>query len=172
MDTTRPADRNPGRVEDLRLITGEGRFSDDLRLPDQALRRVRAVAACPCADRRIESRKRGRLPGVVAVLTAADMDRAGVGNVSVPPPLPGRGGRKLVVPHRPALARDRVMHVGDAVALVVAESAAAAHDAAELVAVDYDALPAVTEAEVALRPGAPKLWPEAPGNVAVDWVAR
>ena len=166
------AHRWAGRVEDLRLITGEGRFSDDLRLPDQVFA---VFVRSPHAHARIvgiEIAEARAAPGVVAVLTAADMDRAGVGNVSVPPPLTGRGGRKLVVPHRPALARDRVMHVGDAVALVIAESAAAAHDAAELVAVDYDELPAVTEAEVALRPGAPVLWPEAPGNVAVDWVAH
>ena len=83
-------------------------------------------------------------PGVVAVLTAKDMD--GVGNVGRHPPIPGRGGKKLVMPHRPALAGERVMHVGEPVAMVVAETAAAAQDAAELVAVDYEELTPVIDA--------------------------
>ena len=100
---------------------------------------------------------------------SADMDAAGIGNLSAPPPMTGRDGRGLVVPHRPALAGDRVRHVGDAVALVVAETPQAALDAAELVAVEYEELPAVTSAEAALEADAPQLWPEAPGNVAIDW---
>lgn len=158
-----------GRVEDARLITGEGRFSDDVREPGQA-------GACfvrsPHAHARIlgvDITAAQQHPGVIAVLVAADMEAAGVGNVSVPAPLVGRGGRKLVVPHRPALAGDRVMHVGQAVAVVVAETFAIAQDAADLVAVDYESLHAVIGAEAALAPGAPQLWPEAPGNVAIDW---
>src|SRR5207237_4320594 len=75
----------------------------------------------------------------------------------------------LVIPNRPALARERVMHVGEPVAMVVAESALAAQDGAELVAVDYDAQTPVTDVRDAVASGAPQLWPEAPGNIAVDW---
>jgi carbon-monoxide dehydrogenase large subunit len=74
------------------------------------------------------------------------------------------------MPPRPALAKERVLHVGQPVALVVAETAQAALDAAEQVSVDYEPLPAVTDARAALAPGAPQLWPQAPGNLALDWV--
>jgi carbon-monoxide dehydrogenase large subunit len=83
--------------------------------------------------------------------------------------VPGRGGKALVLPHRPALAGERVMHIGEPVAMVVAETFAAAQDAAELVAVEYEALTPVIEARDALRDGAPQIWPQAPGNIAVDW---
>ena len=92
-----------------------------------------------------------------------------VGSCSVHPPLVGRNGAKLIMPFRPALARDSVMHVGQPVALVVAETIAQAQDAAEQVAVDYEELPAVADARAALAADAPQLWPEAPGNVALDW---
>src|SRR5687768_4513630 len=135
-----------GRVEDFRLIRGEGRFSDDLRLPGQL---VGVFVRSPHAHARIVGVDAGtarRAPGVADVLTSEDMTAAGVGNLSAPPPMRGRGGRALAVPHRPALAGDRVLHVGDAVALVVAETPQAALDAAELVAVEYEALPSVTSA--------------------------
>jgi CO/xanthine dehydrogenase Mo-binding subunit len=94
---------------------------------------------------------------------------AGLGSIGRHPPLNGRGGKGLMMPHRPALATERVVHVGEAVAMIVAESALAAQDAAELVAVEYDALAPVTDARAALEPGAPQIWPEAPGNLAIDW---
>src|SRR3954462_6905520 len=81
----------------------------------------------------------------------------------------GRNGAKLLVPFRPALAAERVMHVGQPVALVVAESVALAQDAAETIAVDYEELDAVADVCAALAPEAPQLFAEAPGNVAIDW---
>jgi carbon-monoxide dehydrogenase large subunit len=104
---------------------------------------------------------------VVGVLTAKDLE--GVGSIGRHPPLPGRGGKPLVMPFRPALAAERVMHVGEPVAMVVAETAAAAQDAAELVNAEYEELMPVVDAREALREGAPQLWPQAPGNLAVDW---
>jgi carbon-monoxide dehydrogenase large subunit len=95
------------------------------------------------------------------------MERAGVGNVTLSVPVPNG---TLINPHRPALAGDTVRHVGDPVALVVAESEAVARDAAEQVVVDYAEREAVTDVARAAQPGAPQLWPEAPGNVAVDWL--
>ena len=86
-------------------------------------------------------------------------------------PIPGRGGKVAVSPHRPALAGDRVMHVGEPVAMVVAKTIGQAQDAAETVLVDYAALDAVTDAREAVKPGAPQLWPEAPGNIGFDWTA-
>ena len=157
------------RVEDIPLVRGEGRFSDDLTIDGQ-LAAVFVRSSHAHASIRVDTAEALAQPGVVAVLTAADMEAAGVGSVSRPPPQTGRDGRPLIVPHRPALAAGRVVHVGEPIALVVAETLAAARAAADLVAVDYDERPAVTGATTALAPGAPQIWPEAPGNLAIDWV--
>jgi carbon-monoxide dehydrogenase large subunit len=93
----------------------------------------------------------------------------GIGNISRHPPLPGRDGAKLIVTNRPALAKDRVLHIGEAVAVVVAERALAAQDASEFVTVEYEPLTPVTDARAALKDGAPQIWPETPNNLAVDW---
>lgn len=157
------------RVEDDELLRGLGRYADDVPAPNQCfgyfVRSPQAFARIRALD--VENARSAT--GVLAVLTGTDMEAAKVGNVARVPPSTGRGGKPLIVPHRPALARDRVMHVGDPVALVVAETMAAAQDAAELVSVDYEELAPVTEVRAALAPGAPQLWPEAPGNIAVDW---
>jgi carbon-monoxide dehydrogenase large subunit len=155
------------RVEDDPLVRGRGRYMADAPLPNQA---YACFVRSPHAFARIVSVDTSaalKAPGVVGVLTAKDME--GVGNLGRHPPLPGRGGKTLVLPHRPALAGERVMHIGEPVAMVVAETFAAAQDAAELVAVDYEALTPVIDARDALRDGAPQIWPQAPGNIAVDW---
>ncbi|MGA8497356.1 MAG: molybdopterin cofactor-binding domain-containing protein, partial [Xanthobacteraceae bacterium] len=155
------------RVEDNVLLRGHGRYIADAPLPNQAyayfVRSPHAYARIVSVDTAAAL----KAPGVVGVLTAKDMD--GVGNLGRHPPIPGRGGKGLVLPHRPALAGERVMHIGEPVAMVVAESAAAAQDAAELVAVEYEEMTPVTDAREALRDGAPQIWPQAPGNLAVDW---
>ena len=162
------ARRGP-RIEDDYLVRGAGRFVADAPEPGQA---YAAFARSPHACARIVAvdvaeAKGSR--GVVAVLTAADMDAAGVGNVGRHAPLLGRGGKKLIMPNRPALARDRVMHVGEPVAIVIAETALAAQDAAERVIVEYEDIKPVIDVRDAVKPDAPQLWPEAPGNIAVDW---
>src|SRR5215213_7588783 len=155
------------RDEDRRLLTGAGRFCDDEREAGEAhavfVRSPHAFAAI----RGIDASAALELPGVLAVLTAADMEKAGIGNVTLASPVPNGPG--LVVPDRPALAGDCVRHAGEAVALVVAESEAAARDGAELVAVDYEPRDPVTDVAAAVLPEAPQLWSEAPGNVALDW---
>jgi len=117
----------------------------------------------------VHARAARKAPGVVAVLTHKDLEAAGVGSTSAHPPLNGRNGTKLIVPFRPALAGERVLHAGQPVALVVAESIAQAQDAAEQVAVDYEELDAVADVRAALADGAPQLFPDASGNVALDW---
>ena len=165
-------EREPkGRVEDAALLTGRGRYLADVHLARMA---AAVFVRSPHGHARIRSisgEVARRAPGVLALLTGADADIAKLGNISRPIPQKSRDGTPLVVPHRPALTRDIVRHVGDAVALVVAETPAQAMDAAELVEVDYEPLPAVTDAREAVKPGAPQLWPEAPGNVALDFVA-
>jgi aerobic carbon-monoxide dehydrogenase large subunit len=165
---TTPA-RSETRIEDDRLLRGLGAFVDDLQTAGQAaaffVRSPRAFADV----RTIDSKAARRCPGVIAVLTAADIAAEGVGNVSRPIPMVGRGGATLKVPYRPALADGRVLHVGQPVALVVAESLDLAQQAAESVEVDYAARQAVVGVENAIAADAPQLWPEAPANIAIDW---
>ena len=128
---------------------------------------LRALAAClRAAFAAIDIDAAQAAPGVLAVLTAADM--AGRRQCLAPVRRQGADGARLRVPHRPALAGECVRHVGDPVALVVAETEAAARDAAELVEVDYDERRRRPICRAA-APGAPQIWPEAPGNIAVDW---
>ncbi|HEY2134396.1 MAG TPA: xanthine dehydrogenase family protein molybdopterin-binding subunit [Xanthobacteraceae bacterium] len=158
------------RVEDDALVRGRGRFVDDA---DQQGRAYGFFVRSPHAFARIvkiDTTEARQQRGVIAVLTADDMKAAGVGSVSAHPPLGGRGGAKLVVPVRPALAGDRVMHIGQPVVLVVADSAADAQDAGEKVMIEYEELDPVVDAAAAVEAGAPQLWPEAAGNLALDWV--
>jgi aerobic carbon-monoxide dehydrogenase large subunit len=155
------------RLEDDPLVRGLGRYAADTPLTGQTYAYfVRSPHAF--ADiRSIDTEAAKAVPGVLAVLTAADME--GVGNISQHPPLAGRGGQKLIIPHRPALAGETVRHVGEAVAIVVAETLTAAQDGAEAVVVDYEERTPVVDLREAVRDGAPQVWPEAPGNIAVDW---
>jgi len=165
-ETNRHA-RFKGRVEDEPLVRGHGRYLADAPLPNQAyayfVRSPHAFARIV----RLDVEAAAKAPGVVGVLTGKDT--ADTGSIGRHPPVPGRNGSTLVLPHRPALATERVMHIGEPVAMVVAETAAAAQDAAELVTAEYEEFTPVTDARAALRDGAPQLWPQAPGNIAVDW---
>jgi carbon-monoxide dehydrogenase large subunit len=145
------------RREDAPLLAGRGRFVDDLRVPDLGhLVLVRSPHAHARVTRLDVGRAR-KAPGVVAVVTAVDLD------TTAPMPV-NRMFRDMIVPPYPLLAGDRVYAQGAPVAAVVAESAAAACDGAALVAVGYEALPGVSSAAAALAPGAPKIFDEAPGN--------
>jgi carbon-monoxide dehydrogenase large subunit len=159
----------PPRVEDEALVTGKGRFSDDPLMPNQA---YAAFLRSPHAHARIvsvntEASKKAK--GVIAVLTAADMNEAGVTSLSRHPPIQGRGGSKLQTPHRPALAGEKVLYAGEAVAMLIAETLGQAYDAADLVVLEYEELPPVVELRDAMKPGAPQLHQDVPGNLAVDW---
>ncbi len=170
MDSSPAASRaHHPRVEDDALVRGAGHFIADRPEGNQALgwfvRSPHAFARIGAID--VAQARSVR--GVLAVLTGADMEAAGVGNVGRHPPLAGRGGKALVIPNRPALARERVMHVGEPVVMIIAETLPAAQDAAELVQVSYEELPPVIDLISATRPGAPQLWPQAPDNLAVDW---
>jgi carbon-monoxide dehydrogenase large subunit len=155
------------RVEDEPLVRGRGRYAADTPEPNQAyaffVRSPHAFARI----RSVDTAAAAAAPGVIGILTASDLE--GVGNIGRHPPVPGRNGNGLVIPFRPALAGERVMHIGEPVVMVVAETAAAAQDAAEFVSIDYEEMTPVVDARAALRAGAPQVWPQAPGNVAVDW---
>src|SRR4029079_11925374 len=142
-----------GRVEDDALLRGQGRFGDDVK-PDGTLAAyfVRSPHAFARIVR-IDVAAAKSAPGVVAALTAADVSHAPYHSISHGHPIPGRGGKTAISPHRPSLAETRVMHVGEPVAMVVAKSAAAAQDAADKVVVDYEELTPVTDAREALKQG-------------------
>lgn len=156
------------RVEDDALVRGNGRFADDPRLPNQA---YAVFVRSPHAHARIISVNADealRAKGVVGVITAADLKAMNIGSISRHPPVSGRGGAKMVMPFRPALAGDKVMHGGDPVAMVVAETAALAQDAADLVQVEYEELEAVVDLDTAMS-GKIQIHADAPGNLSVDW---
>jgi carbon-monoxide dehydrogenase large subunit len=157
------------RKEDVRFITGSGRYTDDINLPGQA---YAAVLRSPHAHAKINSIDTSAAkaaPGVLAVYTHEDVTRAKLGRIVCMAPLKNRDGSDYPNPGRPQLAEGRVRHVGDPVAFVVAETAAQAKDAAELIEVDYESLPAVVDPRAAAAAGAPQLHDYAPGNVALDW---
>jgi aerobic carbon-monoxide dehydrogenase large subunit len=155
------------RVEDKRFITGKGRYVDDIVLPRMA---HGAVLLSPHAHARIaklDVTAAREAPGVLCVLTGADLAAQGIGSF---PPLfmpEDMGGPKGYRTARPVLATDRVIYAGDRVAFVVAESAAQARDALELIEMDYDVLPALPDVEAATAPGAPAIWEGAANNVSV-----
>ncbi|MEA2985438.1 MAG: aerobic carbon-monoxide dehydrogenase large subunit [Alphaproteobacteria bacterium] len=163
LDGSSPSTKQ-GRVEDDALMRGAGRFLDDAPMPGELhayfLRSPHAHAKVLSVDTEAAS----AAPGVMAVLTAAEMKAAKVTSVARHVAI-----ANMVMPLRPPLADGRVLHVGQPVAAVIAETARQARDAAELIAVDYEVLPSVVDLRAAEKPGAPQLWPEAPGNVVVDW---
>jgi carbon-monoxide dehydrogenase large subunit len=156
------------RREDQRLITGTGQYIDDLSLPNEV---HMAFVRSPHAHARIvsiDAASAKAAPGVIAVLTGAELARDGIGAFPLGPGLMDADGKPSGAPPYYSLAVDDVRFVGEAVAAVVAQTRAQAEDAAEQVAVEYQELPAVTTIEGALAKGAPQVWPEAPGNVAAQ----
>ena len=152
------------RLEDERFLTGQGRYVDDIDEPGQL---YGYVLRSPLAHGRITSlaaSDASTLPGVMGIFTAADLEADGIG--ALPCDVDIATENPLVVPPRFALAADRVRHVGDPIAFVVATTPIAAQDAAEAVVVTFEDLPAVVGAEAALSSGAPCLWDQAPGNLA------
>ena len=159
----------PRRREDARFVTGRGCYLDDMRF-DGAAHAV--LLRSPHAHARIERIDRTHAlasPGVLAVLTAEDADAAGLNPMRPTVEANAQTGEPFLFAPQPLLARDKVRHVGEPVALIVAETHAQAQDAAERVAVDYTPLPAVTTADAATAPGAPVLADAVPGNVCLDW---
>ena len=153
------------RFEDPRLIRGGGRYTDDIKLPGLA---HGVVLRSPHAHAKIRSLNISAAktaPGVLAVLTAADVKAAGYAELPVPGGLKRRDGSPMFKPRYPILAADRVRWVGDYVAFVVAETVAQALDAAEMIVADYEELPAVTSTADAPKPGAPRVWDDCPDNI-------
>ncbi|MBM3509320.1 MAG: xanthine dehydrogenase family protein molybdopterin-binding subunit [Alphaproteobacteria bacterium] len=158
------------RVEDQRLLTGQGRFTDDVGAPGRVFAYFLRSPHAHAEIVRIDTAAARALPGVVGVFTAADADRAGLSAIKPVIKTKNRDGSNNVEPDWPLLARGRVRHVGNLVAMAVATSEAAARDAAEAIEVDYTMLPAAVDLVAATQPNAPQVWPEASGNICFDWV--
>ena len=157
------------RTEDLRLITGQGQYTDDLHFDREAyvffLRSPHAHAKI----RSIDTSAAKSAPGVVGVLTWNDVEAFGAGPMPCRLPLKNRDGSDIKQSPKPLLAKDHITFAGEAIALVAAETYAQAADAAELIAVDYEPLDAVGTLEAA--PTGPQVWDGAPNNEVFDWGA-
>ena len=155
------------RKEDPMLLRGKGHYTDDVSLPNQVYMVMVRSQNAHGIIRGIDKEAALKVPGVLGVYTAADLK--GYGPLKCIVPFNNRDGSPMKKPLREALATDKVRYVGDPIAFVVAESALAAKDAAEAVTADIETLPAVTSAEEAAREGAPLLYSDVPGNIALDY---
>jgi aerobic carbon-monoxide dehydrogenase large subunit len=155
------------RVEDPMLLRGHGRYTDDVSLAGQAYAVMVRSRNGHGVIRAINADAARKLPGVLAVYTATDLE--GYGPLKCNMPLKSRDGSPLKKPWRGALAKDKVRYVGDPVACVIAETVFAAKDAAEAVEIDIDPLTAVVTPAEAAREGAPLLYDDVPGNVPLDF---
>jgi len=155
------------RKEDLRFLSGRGQYTDDIARPGQAYAYILRSPHAHARIRGIDTAAAKAMPGVVAVFTGADM--TGVGGLPCGWQIHNKDGSPMAEPPHPVIAVEKVRHVGDPVAVVVAESRAQAKDAAEAIVVDYEVLPAAPTMEAALAPGAPQIHEGAPGNLCYDW---
>ena len=157
------------RKEDYRFLTGAGQYTDDVALPRQT---YAVFVRSPHAHAKIKSIKKDealKAPGVLAVYTGEDLAAAKVGGLPCGWLITGTDGQPMKEPPHPPLAQGKVRYVGDHVAIVIAESQSAARDAADLVQVDYEPLPAVVDASKAMQKGAPALHDIAPDNKCYTW---
>lgn len=154
------------RVEDQRLITGGGRYTDDI-VPEKCLHAVTLRSPHGHADFRITDVATARaMKGVKAILTSEDVGH--IGDVPCLAPVDNGDGTKAAETSRPVLAKGTVRYVGEPVAFIVADTAARARDAAEAIVIDWSMKPAVSDIRAALKKGAPLVWDHAPGNIVYD----
>ncbi len=157
------------RVEDHRFLTGRGRYTDDINLPNQTYMHVVRSHEAHARIRSIDTAAAATAPGVVAVFTGKDLEADGVNPLPTAWLIHSKDGSPMVEPGRPVLTTDKVRHVGDAVAVVIAETKAQAREAAALIGVDYQPLPAVGDIRAAIAEDAEPVWDQAPDNVCFDW---
>jgi aerobic carbon-monoxide dehydrogenase large subunit len=164
------------RNEDARLLTGRGQFSDDFSFPGQTYAAMIRSPRAHARILRIDKAAALKLPGVLGIFTGADCLADNLGEIQHDPlpktkydmKLQGPGGGDIFIGPHVLLPADKVRHVGEAVAMVVAETLSQALDAAEKVAVEYEELPCITHSEDAMKPGAPAIWDEVSNNILVD----
>jgi aerobic carbon-monoxide dehydrogenase large subunit len=157
------------RKEDPKLIQGQGRYTDDITLPNLVHAVMVRSRHAHGIIKKIDTSAAAKMPGVLAIYTGADIVAAGYGVLKTVMPLKNRDGSMMKVPTRYALATDKVRFVGDPVACVIAETINQGKDAAEAIEVDIDPLPAVTSARDGAQANAPQIYDDVPGNIAADW---
>jgi len=156
------------RIEDAALVQGAGRYTDDFELAGAAHACILRSPHAHASVVNIDTAAAREAPGVLAVLTGADAAADGLGDIPCLVPVTNIDGTPRADTPRPVLARGRVRHVGDPVALVVAEPLAQAKDAAELIEIEYEPLPAVVDTRGATQPGAPRAWDHIADNLCFD----
>ena len=154
------------RFEDVRLLTGKGRYQDDQTFDRQTWCVFVRSPHAHALIRSVDPQAAAAAPGVVAVYTGTDFVNDGIAMPKAGMPRKKRDGSPMFAPQRPAMVTDRARYVGDTVAMVIAETLAQAKDAAELVLVEYEPLPAVTDVAAAAEPDAPRLWDENADNIS------
>src|SRR6476659_2355314 len=157
------------RKEDRRFITGKGRYVDDVKLVGMTHAHFVRSPHAHAKVKSIDSAAAMKMPGVVGVLTGKEIVDDKVGNLICGWAITSKDGSPMKMGAWPAMAPETVRFVGQAGGVVIAESKNLAKDAAEAVVIDYEELPAVADIRSAIKPGAPQLHPEAPGNVVYDW---
>jgi carbon-monoxide dehydrogenase large subunit len=157
------------RKEDRRFLTGAGTYTDDVSRPNQTYMQVVRSPHAHARIVKIGTDAARRAPGVLSVLTGADLAAEKIGNLPAGWQIHSKDGTPMVEPPHPALAHEKVRYVGDPVAIVVAQTKDQARDAAALVEVEYQELPAAASIAQATRSGAPLVWDQAKGNVCYDW---
>ncbi|MBB3896617.1 xanthine dehydrogenase family protein molybdopterin-binding subunit [Roseococcus suduntuyensis] len=157
------------RVEDPRLLLGQGRYTDDISLPGEVAGHVLRSPHAHAEIKSMDVSAAQAMPGVLAVITGADLAAAGIGEVPCAIPLKNKDGTDRANTPRLPLATDRVRHVGDPVAFIVAETPQQARDAAEAVEVEYEILPSATDLATAHLADQPQLWEGASNNICFDW---
>jgi carbon-monoxide dehydrogenase large subunit len=158
------------RKEDVRFLTGRGTYTDDIARHGQTHAYIIRSSQPHALIKRIDTSKAKAAPGVVAIFTGADMAADKVGGLPCGWLVKNKDGSPMKEPPHPPLVVDRVRHVGDHIAVVIAETKSQAKDAAELVEIDFEPLPAVVDSLDALKPGAPQVHGDAaPGNLCYDW---
>jgi len=154
------------RKEDFRFLTGAGSYTDDINRPGQLYAYILRSPHAHAEIAGIDTSDANAAPGVTAVFTGADLQ---IGGLPCGWLVNFKDGSPMVEPPHPVLAKDKVRHVGDPVAVVIAETVEQAKDAAELVEVSYKPLPAVVASDEAIKPGKPQLFENAPNNICFDW---
>lgn len=157
------------RREDARLLVGGGAYADDTGFEGQAFAAFLRAPIGHGIIKGVDTSEAKAAPGVIAVFTGQDLKDAGIGAIPNVTPFPNRDGSEMLRTQRPAVAVDKIYHVGEIIAVVVAESTALAQDAVDLIMLDVDPLPALTDVTKAMAPDAPQLHEHIPGNVCLDF---
>ena len=157
------------RKEDFRFLTGRGTYTDDINRHGQTHAYILRSPHASAKIKSVDTAKAKQAPGVVAIFTGADYAADGKGGLPCGWQIHSKDGSPMVEPPHPPLVADFVRHIGDHVAMVIAETRAQARDAAELIAVDYEELKPAVDTADALKPDAPQVWPQAKGNLCYDW---